>query len=266
LALGVLLVIGAGFPAGYAESPPTKGAVPVVLITGSNRGIGLALAQVYAEHGWNVIATCRDPSKAAELNALAAANTKVRVESLDVVSESSLEALASRLHGQPIDVLINNAGILGDPAAEDPLRFDAKSFSEVMDVNGFGPLSVSAALLENVAASQQKKIVTLTSRSGSIGSLGAAHDNYYYRMSKAAVNMGMRLLQNDVRNRGILVGLISPGPVDTDMNRTYRHNAPAGAGILSPRQSATAVQALIGKLDPATSGRFLEYDGSENPW
>jgi NAD(P)-dependent dehydrogenase (short-subunit alcohol dehydrogenase family) len=238
----------------------------VVLITGSNRGIGLALAQVYAERGWSVIATCRDPAQAAELRALAAAHTQVRIESLDVVSGASLEALVARLHGEPIDVLINNAGVLGDPATENLSHFDETNFSDVMNVNSFGPLSVSAALLENVVASQQKKIVTLTSRSGSIGSLGTAHDNYYYRMSKAAVNMGMRLLQNDVRDRGVIVGLISPGPVDTDMNRTYRHNAPAGPGILSPRQSATAVQALIDKLDPAMGGRYLEYDGTENSW
>jgi NAD(P)-dependent dehydrogenase (short-subunit alcohol dehydrogenase family) len=266
LALSLLLVIGVVSSAAGAENQPAKGPVPVVLITGSNRGIGLALAQVYAERGWNVIATCRDPSKAYELNALATTNTKVHVESLDVISGASLDALVARLHGQPIDVLINNAGVLGDPAAENLPHFDETSFSGVMSVNTFGPLSVSAALLENVVASQQKKIVTLTSRSGSIGSIGTAHDSYYYRMSKAAVNMGMRLFQNDVRNRGVTVGLISPGPVDTDMNRTYRRNAPAGPGILSPRQSATAVQALIEKLDAVTAGRFLEYDGTENPW
>jgi len=237
----------------------------VALVTGANRGIGLALSTVLADKGWRVIATCRDPAHADELKALSAKHSAVTIDRLDVTDIAALDALAARYRGQPIDVLINNAGILGDPDAQQLGRFDQKTFEDVLRVNAYAPLRVAQAFLDNVAVSQQKKIITLTSRAGSIAVVDQAHDFYFYRMSKSASNMSMRLLQNDVRPRGILVALISPGPVDTEMNREWRRGAPPPTSLQSPLQSAAAVVKLIEQLTQETA-HALNYDGEELPW
>jgi NAD(P)-dependent dehydrogenase (short-subunit alcohol dehydrogenase family) len=239
---------------------------PVALVTGANRGIGLALATVLADKGWRVIATCRDPEHADELKALSAKHPAVTLDRLDVTDHAALDALAAKYRGQPIDVLINNAGILGDPAAQQLGSFDQKTFEDVLRVNAYAPLRVAQAFLDNVAASRQKKIITLTSRAGSIALADQAHDNYFYRMSKSASNMSMRLLQNDVRPRGIVVGLLSPGPVDTQMNREWRHGAPPSPSLQSPMQSALALVRLIEQLTPQRAAQVVNYDGQELPW
>ncbi len=248
---------------------PAAAAMPgqsVALVTGANRGIGLALSTVLADKGWRVIATCRDPEHAEELKALSARHSAVTIDRLDVTDIAALDALAAKYRGQPIDVLINNAGILGDPDAQQLGRFDQKTFEEVLRVNAYAPLRVAQAFLDNVATSRQKKIITLTSRAGSITVADQAHDNYFYRMSKSASNMSMRLLQNDLRPRGIVVGLISPGPVDTQMNREWRHGAPPPPSLQSPMQSAASVVKLIEQLTPERAARALNYDGEELPW
>lgn len=249
-----------------AASAAAAPAQPVALVTGANRGIGLALSNVLADKGWRVIATCRDPEHADDLKALSARHPAVSIDRLDVTDTAALDALAARYRGQPIDLLINNAGILGGPEAQLLGSFDQKTFESVLLVNAYAPLRVAQAFLDSVAASRQKKIVTLTSRAGSLAAVDEAHDNYFYRMSKSASNMSMRLLQNDVRQRGILVALISPGPVDTEMNREWRRGAPPTAGLQSPLQSATAVVRLIEKLTPGNSTHAINYDGEELPW
>lgn len=265
--MAVMLSPGAAVGSGVipAAGAATRDA-PVALVTGANRGIGLALSTVLAEKGWRVIATCRDPEHADELKALSARHPSVALDRLDVTDSAELQALAAKYHGQPIDVLINNAGILGNPEAQQLGNFDQQTFEEVMRVNVLAPLRVAQALLENVAASGQKKIVTLTSGAGSLAGVGQARDNYFYRMSKAASNMSMLLLQNEVRSRGVIVALVSPGPVDTQMNREWRHGAPPSASLLSPLESATAVVTLIGQLTPERAARALSYDGREIPW
>lgn len=256
--------------AGGSGVIPSAGAArretPVALVTGANRGIGLALSTVLAEKGWRVIATCRDPEHADELKALSARHPTVALERLDVTDSAGLQALEAKYHGQPIDVLINNAGILGNPEAQQLGNFDQKTFEDVMRVNAFAPLRVAQAFLENVAASGQKKIVTLTSGAGSLAAVGQARDNYFYRMSKSASNMSMLLLQNEVRPRGVIVALVSPGPVDTQMNREWRHGAPPSPSLLSPLESATAVVTVIEQLTPERAAHALSYDGREIPW
>ena len=256
--------------AGGSGVIPSAGAArreaPVALVTGANRGIGLALSTVLAEKGWRVIATCRDPEHADELKALSARHPTVALERLDVTDSAGLQALEAKYHGQPIDVLINNAGILGNPEAQQLGNFDQKTFEDVMRVNAFAPLRVAQAFLDNVAASGQKKIVTLTSGAGSLAAVGQARDNYFYRMSKSASNMSMLLLQNEVRPRGVIVALVSPGPVDTQMNREWRHGAPPSPSLLSPLESATAVVTVIEQLTPERAAHALSYDGREIPW
>ena len=134
-----------------------------VLITGGNRGLGLEFARQYAASGWTVIATARDLEAATDLRELAKATGRVTIERLDVLDRDEIAALAKRYEGKPIDLLINNAGIGGDPALQSLGSFDYELFEEAMAVKVYGPLAVSEAFLANVAASRHKKIVAITS-------------------------------------------------------------------------------------------------------
>jgi NAD(P)-dependent dehydrogenase (short-subunit alcohol dehydrogenase family) len=226
--------------------------MPTVLVTGANRGIGLQLARQYAGDGWSVIATCREPKVAPELRAL---KGDIRIEALDVTNEKQLQALAKSLAGTTIDVLLNNAGMLTGYEALGAT--DTATWLKTLHVNAIAPLHVVEAFLEHVAGSAEKKTVAITSGMGSIGrnSSGSA---YAYRTSKAALNMAMVTAANELRPRGVIVAVISPGWVRTDMG---------GAGAeLAPETSATGIRAVIAGMRPEASGRFFNYSGEELPW
>jgi NAD(P)-dependent dehydrogenase (short-subunit alcohol dehydrogenase family) len=194
----------------WPDSPGT------VLITGSDRGIGYELVKQYAARNWLVLATCRSPGKAEALARLAERYPDVIVEELDVTDIDEIEAQAAKHADASIDVLINNAGIFGDITSQSLEKLDYSTFVEVMAVNAFGPLKVSQAFVDNVAASRQKKIVTITSGLASMGLTSNVKQGYYcYRASKASVNIISRTLAADLRYREILVGLFNPGVVDT---------------------------------------------------
>jgi NAD(P)-dependent dehydrogenase (short-subunit alcohol dehydrogenase family) len=245
---------------------------PVALITGADRGIGFALTRELTARGWKVLATCRDPVHAMALNAFAASHSSVRVETLDVANNASIDALSHELRDQPIDALIDNAGITGDFKAQRLATLGVATFQKVMRVNAYAPLRVAQAFLDQVAASRQKKIIAISSGSGSLELAPHLPDSYFYSMSKAALNMGMRLLQNDVRSRGILIGIVRPGMVDTDMQRQARAAAAeAGKRItaptITPAAAARELVNYIESLGPATADRF--YDGptdTQVPW
>ncbi len=141
---------------------------PAVFITGANRGIGYALTTLYAEMGWRVIATCRNPSAASQLNALGKKFGNVNIEKLDVTNEFDLKEIKAKYENVPIDVLINNAGLFGPESQQRLGSLDYTLFRRVTDVNVYGALIVSDALRENVALSKQKKIVFITSGLGSM--------------------------------------------------------------------------------------------------
>lgn len=256
-------------------------AEPVALVTGSNRGIGLALAQELAANGWKVIATCRDPADADELRKLSTQNPKVVIEPLDVADNAAIDALATKYRGQPIDLLVNNAGIVGTYQQETLANLDTENFQQVLRVNAYAPMRIASAFLPNIQAGSQKKIVAITS---SLGSIGLAQqsgekarkanappparptDTYFYRMSKAALNMGMRVMQNELRTQGISVGILSPGIVATDARAGRDNGGPPPPDLLTPPQSAKALVKLIGELNPQNAGRYLEYNNTELPW
>lgn len=237
-----------------------------VLITGSNRGIGLELAKQYAERGWTVIATSRSPADDDELKALDAKFDNLRVEMLDVADHAAIDALAAKLKGTPIDVLINNAGILGGgPQTQTIGKIDYKAMEEVHRINAIGPLKMSEAFLEHVAASDQKKIVVITSGTASLtnvrqGPFFAAL--YAYRMSKTAVNMAMRALSVELAPRGISVGILAPGQVET---RLLQQAGNGGRGI-DATTSVKGVMKNIDNLSPATTGQYVIYTGDTVPW
>jgi NAD(P)-dependent dehydrogenase (short-subunit alcohol dehydrogenase family) len=251
-----------GIPAAGERS--TAAAAPTVLITGSNRGIGLEFAKQYAERGWKVIATARNPDAAEDLHALAAIHPGVVIEYLDVTDHAGIDSLAERYRGQPIDVLINNAGVLGDPDRQRLNVLDFEIFQEVMAVNTFGPLRVSQAFLEHVAASDQRKIIVITSISGSVEVAGNGGGFYFYKISKAGANMAMRTLNSESRNRGlnVRVGLIHPGTVNTRMLGDARDRP----GTMDPEESVAAMIRVIEDLTDENAGTFLRYDGRTLPW
>ena len=237
--------------------------MPTVLITGTNRGLGLELARQYAADDWRVLACSRDP-EAGPLQALESEYPAVSRHALEVTDASSVGTLAASLRDMSIDVLLNVAGVMHRrvPSAEGtstsplgPLDYD--DWLRVLAVNVLGPARVTEALLENVAAGEQKKIVTLSSELGSMaGNEGGGL--YAYRSSKAAVNAVMKSMANDLASRGIIAIPMHPGWVRTDMGGP---KAP-----LSPEESAAGMRGVIAGLTLADSGRFLQWDGQELPW
>ena len=227
--------------------------MPSVLITGANRGLGLEFTRQYAADGWRVFAACRDPAGARDL---AAVEGDVSAETLDVDDGPQVAALANKLSGQPIDVLINNAGIYGPKGVtRDTVVYDA--WGQVFRTNAMSPLAVSAAFAANVAQGGQKKIITLSSIMGSIAENDSSGD-FIYRSSKAAVNAVMKSLAGDLKSEGITVVVVHPGWVRTDMGGP-------DASIEAP-ESVTGMRAVIAGLKESDSGRFLNYDGTEIPW
>ncbi|MFM8845699.1 MAG: SDR family oxidoreductase, partial [Gammaproteobacteria bacterium] len=208
--------------------------MPVILITGANRGLGLEFVKQYAERGWGVIATARDTAAATELSALATTHRSLRIETLDVGNHEDIKALAARLGQQPIDVLLNNAGWLGDTRKQSFDELDYPSFEEVLRINTYGPLVMAKAFMPNVQASEQKKIVVITSGLSSITNTSRFGNLYFYRISKAGVNMAMRTLQAEVRAKGVKIGILAPGMVDT---RLLRQSGYEGPGVIQASQS-----------------------------
>ena len=247
-------------------SAPTHAAFdsasPTVLITGSNRGIGLALTKRYAQEGWNVIATARNPTRAQELQELRKKHPALAIEQLDVTDHEGIEALATQYAGQKVDVLINNAAILGDLPSQTVGGLDYGLFEQVMAVNVYGPLKVAEAFADHVEGSEQKKIVSVTSGLGSIAFAQRMGGFYYYRMSKAALNMGMQGLRADLGKRGIIVSLVSPGMVDTQMLRDSGYRGKS----LTTSESANGLYEIIAALTPDDEGKPINVDGTVLPW
>ncbi|MFO1426087.1 MAG: SDR family oxidoreductase [Steroidobacteraceae bacterium] len=236
--------------------------MPTVLVTGCNRGLGLEFARQYGAAGWQVLATCRDPQDAPELQALRAAHAGIEIHALDVADFDAIGVLAARLAGRPIDVLLNNAGVFGPkPTAQrDPRQsfgsIDYGIWGDVLRVNLMAPMRMAEAFLEHVAASQQRKIVAISSVEGSIAQ--ASGGIYAYKTSKAALNMLMHNLSFDVAARGVVTAAFCPGWVRTRMGGP-------GAPLEAP-PSIAGVRQVIEKLTPATSGRFWLWSGENLPW
>lgn len=230
--------------------------MPSVLVTGSNRGIGLEWCRQYAETGWRVFATCRFPDAAHDLVELAARRPQVSLHYLNVVLPESLEQLRAELQDEAIDVLVNNAGVYFEKNVR-PERLDYDTWMQTLEVNTFGPMRVAEALIEQVARSERRLILNMSSHMGSIAGIEVPGD-YYYRTSKAALNAAMRGLSLGLKERGIGVLLLHPGWVQTRMGGP---GAPVAAA-----DSVAGMRSLAERFDMEMSGRFFRYDGSEIPW
>jgi len=221
-----------------------------VLITGANRGLGLEFARQYKDAGWRVIGTARDPQDAQELKALG-----VRVMQLDVASQDSVAALAAELGDEPIDLLINNAGIFPRVGKLDEIDFD--DYNRTLAVNTVGPVRVTRALLPNLRAGKLKIIAGLSSNLGSIAE--NERGNFYgYRESKAALNMFTKTLAAELGPEGFTCIVLTPGWVQTDMGGPNAN--------LTPAESIAGMKAVLDGLTPADNGTFWSYNGSQVPW
>lgn len=263
----LLTAAAAGVAAQTFAIPTARAATRpgTVLITGSNRGIGLELARWYAEHDWRVIATARKPDRATDLQAIADAHPKVQLEQLDLLDHRMIDGLAATLADQPIDVLLNNAAILGEPNEQNFGSMNFDLLSRVMATNVAGPMKMAEAFVAQVEASEQKKIVAITSTQGSISSLRSP-GLVFYNMSKTALNMGMKSNSKALKKRGITVALISPGAVDTDMMNLALERAGVRFKLLTPVQSAEAVTTVIDGYGLEQTGTFLSHKGESIPW
>ena len=252
-----------------------------ILITGANRGIGLEFVRQYADAGWQIIATCRDPAVAGELRSLAEAHANIRIETLDLASPASIDELAGRLGTRlALDVLLNNAALLGPGGPQILGAWQADAFLDAYRANAVGPALLTQALLPLVEAGSQKKIIFLGSAAGSIGLLQPPANLYAYRSSKAALHLIARNLALDLKARSLIVGLINPGLVDTrglldlaaddpgppDLQHLVKLVRAGMIPLIRSAPSVTGMRALIEGWTLEQSGQFLNYDGQPLPW
>ena len=255
--------------------------MPSILITGANRGIGLEFVRQYAEAGWSIVATCRDPGAAGELRSLAQAHANIRLETLDLASPASIDELAGRTgNGRALDVLLHNAALLGPGGPQMLGAWQEATFLDAFRANAIGPALLTQALLPLVEAGGQKKIIFLGSAAGSTSLLQPPANLYAYRASKAALHLMARNLALDLRARGLIVGLINPGLVDTrgllelaaddpgppDLQHLVKLVRAGIIPLIRPAPSVTGMRALIDAWTLEQSGQFLNYDGQPLPW
>ena len=219
--------------------------MPTVLITGASRGIGKVLAHQYEGDGWDVIRTCRDPKGAGIPEAL----------KLDVTDPDDVCDAAEALSGRPIDVLINNAGVIGQRDAALG-SIDYRLWEETFRINTLAPIRVAEALVANVAASDRKTMVFISSVMGSIARNAGGH--YLYRSTKAALNAAMVSVSQELAPRGVICISMHPGWVQTEMG------GPTAA--VSVPDSSTGIRRVVAGLQSSDNGRFYDYDGAEIPW
>lgn len=236
--------------------------MPTILITGANRGLGLALVKHYLDAGWFVHGVARSTN--AEINDLDSRHDRFRLHRLDITDDAAVTALGASLAEEAIDVLLLSAGTMGKKDfAADGLTSSAfglsepEDFAQIYRVNAIAPMRMAEVLVEQVARSEQKKIVALTSVMGSIGG-NAIGGLYGYRASKAALNALMRAMAIDLKHRGIIAVPLHPGWVRTAMG--------GPKADLSVAESIAGITRMIEGLEPSDAGRFMAYDGTELPW
>jgi NAD(P)-dependent dehydrogenase (short-subunit alcohol dehydrogenase family) len=223
-----------------------------VLITGAARGLGLDFTTRYAAKGWRVLACARKP------DALKGIKGDIQHHSLEVTDYKAVKALAQKLSGEAIDILICNAGVGGSrgESAQSLGSLDPEVWREVFEVNTLAPLMIAEAFADHVARSKQRKLIAITSVLGSISNNNGGR--YFYRASKTALNMEWSCLSKDLADKGVICVALHPGWVQTDMG---------GSGApLTIEQSVPGMIKVIDGLKSSDNGRYLQYDGTELSW
>jgi NAD(P)-dependent dehydrogenase (short-subunit alcohol dehydrogenase family) len=227
------------------------------MVTGANRGIGLSFVKALLEKGYQVYACCRDPDGASDLNKLAQNDTRVQIKPLDICDDKSITNLKNHLPDTPIDCLVNNAGISGERGVSIN-HINKDNFLKVFETNCYGTLKVSDTFLANVKVSEEKLIVVISSRMGSIAD-NEQGGSYAYRASKAALNAVMKSFAVDVKAWGVGVMLFHPGWVKTDMG--------GDKALVTPDES---VQGMLKQMQdnyqPKDASALLRFDGDSIAW
>ncbi|MGF1683364.1 SDR family oxidoreductase [Photobacterium minamisatsumaniensis] len=227
-----------------------------VLITGANRGIGLALTELYLTNGWIVYASCRDITQANELTQLQHLHTHLTVLELDVTDHDGIQQLSHSLHTISLDLLINNAGYYG-PKGYGFGHTDAEEWRKVFEINTIAPLKLVEAFYPQLKAGKPSVIACLSSKVGSMAE-NTSGGGYIYRSSKAALNSVVKSLSNDLQPEGIVSVALHPGWVQTEMGGP---NA-----LVDTHISAKGIKQVIDNLTEADSGLFIDYQGNYLPW
>lgn len=235
-----------------------------VLITGASRGLGLEFTRQYAADGSEVIAACRNPAAATALGEIARGpGARVHVEQLDVTDHAVVDALAEKYRATPVDILINNAGEIG-PRDPGLTRLPEQLFGSmnyaawrrVLEVNTLAPLKVAEAFAAHVAASAQKKLIFISSATGS--NAEGRHTVIAYCSSKAALNKVVTMLAMTLKDRGLICAALCPGHVKTDLG--------GDGATLTPAQSVSGLRRVIAGLTPADSGCYRDHTGITVGW
>ena len=228
-----------------------------ILITGANRGIGLEMVKYSMEQGWRVFACCRNPHNSDSLfNIAKLSNGKISVHIADMQELSTLQALSYELRNEPIDMLINNAGIYGS----DKNKFgsvNVDSWLQTFQVNSIAPLKMVEVFSEQLFMGKKKLVACMSSKMGSMADNGYGN-SYIYRSSKAALNAVVKSLSIDLREQGVICVALHPGWVKTDMGGPNAE--------ITTRQSVKQLFSHLSKLTIKDSGRFIDIDGSDIPW
>ncbi len=235
--------------------------MPTAVITGTNRGIGLELTRQYLGDGWKVYALTR--SRSDDLDQLAETGQLVIVPT-DLTSDEGLRDAVAGIKEAAIDLLVNNAGTMGDGSFDSDGfqvqafgRFDRDEGRRVFDINVFTPQALAELMADKLASAERGVVVTLSSMLGS-NELNTSGSLYAYRASKAAVNSIMKSMGHDLGKRGVIAAALHPGWVQTDMG---------GSGAeVQVRQSVTGLREVIDGLTPDDAGAFIAYDGTRMPW
>ena len=227
-----------------------------VLITGTNRGIGLEFVKQFLAREDTVLATCRDMGSATELRQLKNDTRKLHIFELDVSSQKSMEDLTLQLAGHAIDIFINNAGVYG-PTDSTFGKVSANEWAKVLQVNAKAPMILTQLLIDNLRDGSDKKLIYITSKMGSIDD-NKGGGSYVYRSSKAALNAVVKSISVDLRDSGFSVAVLHPGWVQTDMGGP---NA-----LIDVTTSVSKMIDVIDNLNFHNSGSFFNYDGGIIPW
>jgi NAD(P)-dependent dehydrogenase (short-subunit alcohol dehydrogenase family) len=240
-----------------------------VLITGANRGIGLALVRTYLAQGDRVIGTCRAPEKAEELKKIVADNPHLSLHALDVTDGTSIRSLVHTLEGQALDILVNNAGILSGNSSpfnamtveHDPSQtlgsLDAEAWGKVLRTNTIAPLMLTQGLLPHLRLGKTRNIAMISSSWGSITKMDAEVP-LAYGSSKAALNAATKILASTLQKEGFVVLSLNPGWVRTDMG--------SSDASLEPQQSAERLVNIMKAATPEQTGQFISHTGEILPW
>ena len=229
--------------------------MPHALITGANRGLGLEHVSQLLKREWTISAAVRDPESADALKALDPGDGRLEILPYDASDLNAAKALKEKVTG-PLDILFANAGVMG-PKAQSFGEAANDEFLDTFRINTLAPLALAEAFADQVAQSQLKVIALQSSRMGSIADNDSG-GRYAYRASKAALNAVGKSLSIDLKDKGVVVLILHPGWVRTDMGGPN--------GLMTPSESVSAQLDLIARANPAMSGRFFHISGEDLPW